>query len=203
MSERFLITGLPRSRTAWLSVAATTQRSICLHEPTAHVSSYSALRDLWRPSFGHYLGFSDSSLSLWLGRILADVKPRTLIVYRKPGEVLTSFLNYMQTSGVEINAKDVGDYLGGLQEEIFKYRNHPLVRVLSFEDLNDYDKVLGSLTWLIPGNEFPDLRALMAMNIQVDRKWAIKQAMRGHTGWQLRKQDAVLDFHDASIKVPA
>ena len=36
----FLITGLPRSRTAWMAVAATDGTAVCYHEPTMHLARW-------------------------------------------------------------------------------------------------------------------------------------------------------------------
>lgn len=187
MSRQFLISGLPRCRTAWLSVATTTAQSFCHHEPVPDLESFEALQALWRPLLGQSVGISDSCLSLQLERVLEVVSPRVLLVERPIEDILRSFRGYMAglLHGFDYN---IGrEYLLELQAQIDRFRGHPLVRTMAFEDLTDYDKTLETLSWLVPGTDFPDLRSLMHMNIQVDRVYCLERANQPHNGWHRRQ----------------
>ena len=187
MSGRFLIAGLPRCRTAWLSVATTTASSFCYHEPVAHLDSFEALVDLWKPIPGHAAGVSDSCLSLQLERILETVKPRVLLVERPLMDIVASFRKYLSGCEQAFDYTAMVDDLVSLQREMDRFRHHPNVRTLAFGEMTSYKTVLESLRWLIPDTDFPDLHGLMHMNIQVDRAYAINLAAKPHTHWHREK----------------
>lgn len=186
MTRQFLIAGLPRCRTAWLSVASTGARSICHHEPTPDTDSFEALQALWAPNFGSTVGISDSALTLQLDRILEVVQPRTLLVERPIEDVLASFRKYLASTPHLVDDTVGREYLETLQRGIDRFRAHPLVRTVAFDQLTSYRTVRELLEWLVPGEEFPDLPALMHMNIQVDRAYCIDRANQPHNGWHHR-----------------
>lgn len=185
MSQPFLITGLPRSRTAWFSVATLTDRSICTHEPTAITQSFEELRQLWvkSPFSRVSIGMSDSALGLQLGRILDEIGPRTLIVERDIREVEQSLAALF--SDVPMNWAGAVNYLDGLESELSKWKSHPLVKTVGFHDLDDVDVVTDALSWLVPDASWPDLRHVMSMNIQACRDHVLALAARPHSGWFL------------------
>lgn len=186
MSGRFFITGLPRSRTAWFSVATTTPTSVCFHEPIAGLSSYDELVDLWSPKFGVDIGISDSCLALHTERILNDLSPRTLLIERPLEDVMRSYAAYASRTGITMieqvsrqRAEDASSALG-------RIKDHPLVQVVKYGALDDYDVVLSSMRWLLPHREFPDLRSLMTFNIQVAAKHIQNLICMPHNGWHLK-----------------
>lgn len=185
MADRFFITGLPRSRTAWFSVAATTQTSVCFHEPTPRLDSFQALRDFWAPKFGVDIGIADSALAPQIGRILDELKPRTLIVQRPAEEAITSFKAYAEKTGLAFDEQACRAFAGTSLKAMERLLGHPLVKTVSFHALDDYDVCLEALQWILPGREFPDLRALMGLNIQVSARRALEDASRQHAGWHM------------------
>ena len=187
MSRQFLIAGLPRCRTAWLSVATTTAQSFCHHEPVPDLDRFEALQALWRPLIGHAVGVSDSCLSLQLERILETVAPRVLLVERPIEDILASFRRYLDGTEQVFDYEVGREYLLELQAQIDRFRGHPMVRTMAFAALEDYAQVQEILTWLVPDTEFPDLRSLMRMNIQVDRAYCLKRANQPHNGWHHRQ----------------
>lgn len=180
MSKPFLITGLPRSRTAWLSIAATTQGSICFHEPTADLGSFEALKTLWADDRYAFVGVSDSSLVMQLGRILREVAPRVLIVDRDPQDAERSWETYIEGQFGEF---DVSGFMQRLHAELSAYGAHPLVEWVDYDDLENPTIVGDALSWLMPGLAFPKLEELMHMNVQVDRDWVVEKARAPHTNW--------------------
>ena len=130
MSTPFFITGLPRSRTAWFSVATSTPESVCHHEPTAWLSDWPELVRLWTESKFRYVGISDSGLGMLLPSILDELRPRTLIIRRSVDQVEESFHRY------GIHNPIMRKRLEALQEMLRLYENHPLVRVIPYNELS-------------------------------------------------------------------
>lgn len=180
--QPFLITGLPRSRTAWWAVVASTPYSICLHEPAKDCQTFKELKDLWL-SMPTYAGFSDSGLALQLGRILKEIKPRTLIVDRDPQDVLASFKKYW---GKKFDEDAAQRLLAGAMAELQKHAKNPLVRTVKFEALNDYDTAAECYRWLMPGNPVPLREDLFHMRVNVGRDYVSRVIERPHSGWHLQ-----------------
>lgn len=179
--ERFLITGLPRSRTAWWAIVCNTRSSICLHEPTPHVSSFEELEALWHAPSGMAAGVSDSAVVLQIGRILRELKPRTLIVERDPEESIQSFEIYW---GRPVN-KLVRTWLLAMQGELERHKNDPLVKTVRYNELDDLKTVQRCFEWLLPKSVLPDFDLLMRMNVQVRLDYSQELAAKFHNGWHL------------------
>ena len=151
MSKRFLITGLPRSRTAWLAVA-----SGALHEPI------SLHGPAWIADWQDGEGVSDSGAAPFLPFILKTVAPRTLIIERPRAEVVASLVAYFGRPDLEGEIDALLDApLRGLSVE------SPLIRRVDYHRLADLACVEDCLDWL--GCERPkNLAQLSHMNIQVE-----------------------------------
>lgn len=185
MTGRFFITGLPRSRTAWFSVATTTPSSICFHEPTSRLQSFDELRDFWAPKFGVDIGISDSALAPQIGRILEELKPRTLIIERPVDDTIESFRAYAAKTGLHVDEESCRKFARASFEALGKVMAHPLVKTVSFDALDDYAVMLDAMNWLLPGTELPDFRTLMGFNIQVSAAGIEKTIGLRHTRWHL------------------
>lgn len=168
MSQPFLITGLPRSRTAWFSVAATSDRSLCHHEPTRITASFDDLKALWQHPTHEYVGMSDSALGLQLGRILAEIEPRVVMVLRPPADVLGSLKAFLQYD--EAGERSTGKFVANLWSELNRWHTHPLVKAIAFEDLRDYAKLIDCFEWLMPHGRFEHVHSMARMNVQVTRE---------------------------------
>lgn len=182
MGQPFLICGLPRSRTAWLSVVASGPNSITWHEPTAHLLNFKALKTLWNDDRFAYVGVSDSALVMQLGRILAEIQPRTLIVERSIPDVMRSLDLYF---AADIDQKKALKHCRTASAELERYREHPLTRWIDFDALGDVTEVRAALAWLAPDARFPKLDEMMHMNVQVDPDWVLAEARKPHTNWHL------------------
>lgn len=82
----YLITGLPRSRTAWLSAYLSAAGSKCMHEPFAYINRQRSFEDITAGCEG----ISDSTLLIlpsWTDN------NKTLIIERDPIEVVDSMVN--------------------------------------------------------------------------------------------------------------
>lgn len=187
MSHRFFITSLPRSRTAWFSVAMTTPVSICCHEPNYRIKSFQGLVDYWKTDPKIAVGISDSSLCPQLGRILEELRPRTLVVRRDPKAAMQSFADYIRPSGLTPNELENARLVKISIKAMDRYATHELVRTVDYEALDDYSTLLDALQWLLPAWDFPDLPHLKTMNIQLCLNEAIAAASVPHNGWHLKE----------------
>lgn len=160
MSEPFLITGLPRSRTAWLSVAATNDQSICLHEPTIHLDRWEDVFDkVWQGHWSRYVGISDSIMGFHLSEIIERCRPRVLIVERDIHEVEAS----LRRLGVPPT-----NYCAMLKAAL-AYAHPSFLRV-PFQSLSDSRIVAHALRHLMPNAwiSVERIEQLQRMNIQTD-----------------------------------
>lgn len=159
MSEPYLITGLPRSRTAWMSVVATDEDSLCFHEPTAWLGQWD---DIF-PAIWHqrrdrrYVGIADHGLGFHLPEIMRRAAPRTLIIERPADEVNASLAR------LGLPASNFCDLL----LEALDY-HHPRIRRVDYSALRDADVVQSCLRWLMPNAaiELSRIARLQARNIQ-------------------------------------
>lgn len=145
----FLVTGMPRSMTAWLSVFLTTGTSLCYHEPTWKISDIKQLRSLYESQFYKFVGIADHALGFFLPEILQSLRPRTVVVWRDPKEVQDSLakIGLPRTNFVDL-----------LAEAIAPFHNHPLVLWVPFEALNE-KRTAQKIFWhLMPGEPFDEPR---------------------------------------------
>lgn len=176
MEKPFLITGLPRSRTAWLSHVATIDGwSSCHHEPTLTMSGPMDLVYFYQRHPEHYVGVSDSHLSQILP-IIMDLAIPTLIVLRDPNEVHKS-LEHLGMSTRLLPACLYG---------IAQVTGHKLVRTIDYKDLNNSYKLRAALRWLMPEAEISinRLRQMQSMHIETElstnrKVWQDANQLRG------------------------
>ena len=160
----FLITGLPRSRTAWWAVTMD-----ATHEPSATVKSLAA--------WSTYLerGISDSAIGLKLEEIMHEYAPRTLIVERPLQDVLTSAERLYGRAGSNL-------CYGLYRLQAALRFEHPLIRRIEFDDLNDPAKLFNAAEWLSRGYG-PRALSMKDFNIQVTRDHALALAEHAEPGW--------------------
>lgn len=150
MSGRFLITGLPRSRTAWWAVATG-----ALHEPISQ-QGYDAFD--WKAGEG----VSDAGAGMHLAKILADHACKTLIVERPMAEVIASLALFLE--GRQVDWEFIRFKLNDLAEAL--QHDDPLIKRVRYDDLAIPGVVLSCVQWL--GVKPRNLAQLMHMNIQTD-----------------------------------
>jgi len=168
----FLITGLPRSRTAWMSVLCTTGRAFCAHEPSAKFRTVDDIADFYDTDAYDYIGASDATLGLFLPWILEHIKPRVLIIDRPLEDCQLSFeraIGLPRTTLVE------REY-----EMLQSLPANPLVKRVWYEHLDLPRVVAGCFFHLLPGLPFDEERAaeLARLNIQVDPDKLILRTIR-------------------------
>lgn len=163
----FLVTGLPRSRTAWFSVVLQ-----CPFEPSAQAHSY----EQWKILTVN--GASDSAIALWLPRILDEMRPRTLVIKRPLEAVAASLRAFL---GFE--PPDMMERLDRLYKALCV--SHPLIRRVAFDDLDDPAVLCQIAEWLSPGS-FDRAYSLMDFNIQASKRYINYISRPGHSMWHMQ-----------------
>lgn len=162
----FYVTGLPRSRTAWLSVALSDwTRSACLHEPLARLDEYTpevvlSMLDATRcPN----VGIADSGLPVVAPDLPALIPGPVLIVWRDPREVIASLTRYLggdesvHAGGVAAMHARLGDF-GRRHEHM----------MIAFEDLNSIEAMKRVWVHLLPSVPFQRRRIESLMRLRID-----------------------------------
>lgn len=166
MSERtFLILGLPRSRTAWLSTLFAFGDVFCWHDLSGECNTTGQIATRLGATNAHRVGLSDSGLVLWLGEMLADWVPgRILFVRRDPLSAATSFAS---VTGFEQSLCEA--VFGVLDDGLNHWQKHFKARQLDFEDIDSEHEMQGVWHHLVPDREFPTnhYRKLRTLNVQV------------------------------------
>lgn len=164
MNGRFFITGLPRSRTAWMTELFNTRQTYCFHEPIKVLRSLDRLENFFILEPGDtykYLGVADSGLGFHIEWILTHLKPRTLIIQRPLVDVEKSLakLGFPRTNQAEL-----------LEQELDSWADHELVRTVPYALLDNPTVMARCWFHLCPGLPFDEarFRELCTRNIQAD-----------------------------------
>jgi len=167
---RFLITGLPRSRTAWFTAAAhIVPGAICRHEPLICLQPGLSLSSLWDLPRYEHVGASDSVLSLHLPQLFDEMPDlRVLVIERdiKAIEASIARLGLQRSKILEI-----------MMRRLVPYRSHPNVKWVQFDQIGGC--IEDCLLHLMPGVEI-DWRKLyefLQLNIQTDYRKRAAQAL--------------------------
>lgn len=171
MTQPFLITGLPRSRTAWFALLCSGLQEICWHEPTQHGQWQDVCSGIWNCTDAPFVGISDSALGFNLSNILLEYKPRTVIIDRKISDVSASLAKQGITG--------IDRYLKALYDILWAAHNHPYVKWVRYEDLDDQELIIECMDWLMPGGMSHAQRAKHFMDFKIEKKidWAaVKEA---------------------------
>lgn len=147
----FLITGLPRSRTAWMAEVATFRRSVCVHEPWVTMDRWDDIfTTLWNArSVWDFVGISDHGMGFHLPEVMRRLAPRTLIIER-PIEAVSASLDLI---GLPNNRLFLD-----LLSRALAYQ-HPQILRVPYDDLSRTGFVVRCLEWLMPGAEI-DIRRI-------------------------------------------
>lgn len=157
MMEKFLVTGLPRSRTSWLANFFTYGSVFCLHDGLGRPGFFEEV-EANLPSHIKHLGNSDS------GYTLANYSPRdckVIAVFRDEGAARASFLRYFS----EHPYAGLGVPNVRAAEQVFNSARLGLRRLLSqvhpsklftisFEQLDDVEHVEDMWNFICPEEPF-------------------------------------------------
>jgi hypothetical protein len=160
---KFFVTGLPRSRTAWMAAFLSTGETLCLHEPEYRLQAIEELPALLDSTFYRHFGVSSSGLGFFTKWIIDNMQARVLVIDRDIGEVEDS----LKKLGIPI---DRFLYCRLLQERLQEIRDHPMVKWISFPSLQHRRVMQEIYWWLMPGCAFDEDRwqQFNGFNIEVD-----------------------------------
>lgn len=169
----FFITGLPRTRTAWLANYMTYGSTACFHDLMHRFTLFEIASNLRKTGCSH-IGYSDPALLLHWKAIVEDIPDaRWLIIQRDIQDVARTWDTVL--------GQDSTEHLRELQGEIRNIRTMiPRALHVHFDDIDTrIDEIEGHLA---PGAHFPKWRheMLRKMNVQVTPK-SIIEAIQGDT----------------------
>lgn len=173
MARPFIVTGLPRSRTAWMSGWLSDGACLCRHEP--ELNDVADLPNMLESTHYRFMGIADSGLGFDLGRILEDFQIPTVIVARPLEEVENS----LDKLRAYFNIPKKADLCLALQAELIKWEKHPLVMTVPYRAMNDVRTMQRAFWHLRMGEPFDEERFKMfsALNIQVDVRHLTRRLM--------------------------
>ncbi len=172
MNGRFFITGLPRSRTAWLANLFTVQNSQCVHEPSHDFATLDDLGTWWESATpSARLGLSDHGMGWWLEEIIEAYQPRVLLIERPAAQAYAA----LRAMGMP---DQVMEYLRELQRRQNLMRSHADVLCVPFHKLDDARTMERAWFHVLPGIPFDEGRFhyLKRFNIQLTESWLTKCA---------------------------
>lgn len=195
MTQPFLITGLPRSRTAWLATLANCVPGvICQHEPTQEWAAWEGCFTAWRGAQHAWAGFADHALGFHLPEIVARSAARVLIVDRDIEDVRTALGRLMPTL-------DFAPFLALLKARLRAAATLPGVKVVPYAALRHFSAAYDCLEHLLPGAAIDrdKLGAQMRLHVQADvlHAAATAQARAGDLA-AILGADVVAELKEAS-----
>ena len=116
---RYMIIGMPRSRTTWLANLFTTGDCICIHDPLDRYG----LAELDSIMPGRYVGISDTSLYLAGPKLLNSYPCRKVIIHRDKSDIEKSLgMDVLENGicnieGLHVDFNDIDSRI----EEIWNY----------------------------------------------------------------------------------
>jgi len=164
--HKFLITGLPRSRTAWLSALFSTDNVLCWHEPLSKLGSYEAVKSMLDNIRGYsHVGISDSSVGFNPIFYIDYFSEYPIVVIKRPREeVVISLVRCLGVSKREANKKVDASFEG------LKYiTSTRWVMEIEFQALND-SKIVGNIwDYVTRGLPFDILKCEQFQNLVINK----------------------------------
>lgn len=172
MKTPFFITGLPRSRTAWLANLFTTADILCHHEPIQH------FQKLIRDNPGGRTGFSDSTLAFYFDLIVKEYPCAPWIyVRRDPAAALASFEKFVG-SVVEVPKAKGEEFFHKLRDKLETISEAANVLTVDFEDLWQPEVISKVWSWCV-SEPFNAQRARLLQGLRVQQMLVPAMKERG------------------------
>jgi hypothetical protein len=164
----FFITGLPRTRTAWLANLFTYGSSYCFHEPASRHGDYLGIRTEIMERQGEYIGVSDCSLPFYY-QDLAETLPgqRLLIVERPIEDVMESLDAWM--AGTPYDEGKLLNILNVTKEKLEWMKHYYENKTVGFDELENFEVIREVWDYLTPGLAFDEERTRMLSSIRLDK----------------------------------
>ncbi len=153
-SKKFLITGLPRSRTAWLCALFNMHPDIvCLHEPINEYPNIAAMAAYINDVQRKYVGISDSSIGAYSDFYIRYFDCPILIVKRDRDEAIESYCEFLGFT------KEQAEYPFSLIEKgIYEIKKAKRFLEVDFNDLDDTRVIKYVWEHCVPDIEFDEFK---------------------------------------------
>lgn len=175
MTIPYFITGLPRSRTAWLSVLLTWDTSFCFHEASSTCGPISRLPHAMGLIDGMcaypHIGNSDPNLGLFSGEML-DMFPKSkwLFIHRDMVDSYLAMAEAMSSEGItpDMDAlkRLVSRTLCGITDLTMKLPRERKLHV-NYGDLRQESTIRAIWEYLLPATSFPVERYRMLEGMRI------------------------------------
>lgn len=154
--QPFFVSGLPRSRTAWMANWLTTDHSLCLHDEPFRVNKVALSR---------MTGFSGSEICTQYEEIEKSFPGAPwVIILRKPADAFESF---MSASGLDRTAEAVTRYWDARLHLLAQLCRKPNVEAIPFDDLDSEQTARKAWSHLMQGEPFNLERWLLLWKLTV------------------------------------
>lgn len=166
MPHKFLITGLPRSRTAWLAALFSTDNVMCWHEPINKLGTLAAVQSMMDNLKGYsHIGISDSSIGVDAHFYMDYFFDCPIVVIQRPKqEVIESLIRFLGITRKESNK--IADTI----HEGLKYMVHVRdVMEVDFGELDNTKVVGGIWDYCTRGLPFDTLRCEQFQNLRINQ----------------------------------
>lgn len=180
MNAPYFITGLPRSRTAWLANLLTWGESFCWHEASA--AGGLTVEGMWEVMKGaprgmRYVGNSDPNLGLMANELLEGFpESRFVVVLRDVDECATGMMKAMVQERLKaVDASKLRDLLNRLLWGLASFGFLPKERLLHvrYEDLDREEMVRAVWEFCVPEMAFPRERHEMLQGMRVTQRMRV------------------------------
>ncbi len=166
--SNFIIISLPRSRTAWLSVALTYGDSYCFHEPLLGCDSVSDLKVKFDSVEAKVVGGADTGAVLFLDNIIKEIPDIRVLVVERDAKECEISMEDMGFDHVDLTVPKNALKEAGEREN---------VKVVRYDDLSDPGTGQEIWEYCTGQNDFSAQRwlELAKLNIQVDNEMFFKE----------------------------
>ena len=183
MNNKFIITGLPRSRTAWMSAYMCSNNVMCLHEPCNDFPSLEEMKLMVDRLPYEYAGISDSSIGIHPFFYIKNFKDCPVVfIKRDKEEVLNSFL---KISGLRIDKAE--KIINMIEHGIYEIKNAFNVFEVDYNDLDKEETMRRIFDYCTPTIPFDKYKLKLFKNIYVSQ-----HAAKVLSGMEI--QDNILNF---------
>lgn len=171
MSTRFLITGMPRSRTAWLAALMNALGTETIHEYPLFCDSLIQLQTwLYKGTEQRPHGYVDGFALIKRPDLVLQhfIDQPIAVIVRDPNDVRASWEKWI---GKPISEEEFELAVTQFQDFLFANSDAPNLQVYQYDDLNKYD-VVNSLVRHVAGKELPLItwQLFHHLNIQLHKE---------------------------------
>jgi hypothetical protein len=172
MIPPFFITGLPRTRSAWLANLFTTSTSLCFHEPQETAAQLQAQNPGWR------IGLADSTLAIKFAELSKEFPDAPwLLVEREAKEAKRSFLKFVGAH-VHLPAGALDYYFDTHAKASAALRAWPKALVVPYYQIDEQAEKIWN--HLLPGVPYCRARMAVLRDLKVEQNFS--KVYRERTG---------------------